>query len=385
PILDLGDNPIAFGGRALRDQERAKYLNSPESVLFDKSSLLYGLHFAREAIVKSKQAVVVEGYLDALIPLQGGVENVVATLGTAMTERGARLLSRYAEEVVLIFDADLAGAAAAERALQLFIIQKLHVRVATIHEGKDPCDFCLAEGPDALRTLIDEAPDALEYVWDRRQEAFRSAGGNPAERNRLIEEFLSIIVSTGAYGSIDEVRQQSVAQHIAHVVNLPAIDLQRQMRRLRRQVRAQPTRTRTAQKSLSVSPERNILEVLLDRPDMFDDVARQVDPSHFHDAELATIAERIWAMGGDGRLSLEDLLAAEDMSDFAPVLTELSITGQRRGNHEQTLADAVNLLLNRRENREMQEIKARPMDDENLRRLQERFRKTDPRKRPGIQ
>ena len=389
PIHDLTGRVVGFGGRALAPEERAKYLNSPESVLFEKSSLLYGLHFAREAIVKSKQAVVVEGYLDALIPLQEGVKNVVATLGTALTERHARLLGRYASEAVLIFDADDAGAAAAERALQLFIIQKLHVRVATISEGKDPCDFCLAQGPDALQTLVDDAPDALKYVWDRRREALRSAGSNPAERNRLIEEFLNVIVSSGAYGAIDGVRQQSMAQYIAHIVNVPAIDLQQRMRRLARHIPRSSGARRPGSpppgKSFSPSPERHILEILLDRPDLFDDVARQVDLSLFNDAELAVIAERIWAMGEDGRLSLEDLLAVEEMADFAPLLTELSITAQRRGNHEQTLTDAVAALLNRQENREMQEIKAQPMDDENLRRLQERFGKTDPRKRPGIQ
>ena len=389
PIHDLTGRVAAFGGRALASEERAKYLNSPESVLFEKSSLLYGLHFAREPIVKSKQAVVVEGYLDALIPLQEGVKNVVATLGTALTERHARLLGRYASEAVLIFDADDAGIAAAERALQLFIIQKLHVRVATISEGKDPCDFCLAQGPDALQTLIDEAPDALKYVWDRRREALQSAGDNPAERNRLIEEFLTVIVSSGAYGAIDSVRQQSMAQYIAHIVNVPAIDLQQRMRRLARHIPrssgARRPASPSAGKSFSPTPERNILEVLLDRPDLFDDVAMRVDLSLFQDAELAVIAERIWAMGEASRLSLEDLLVAEDMSNFAPLLTELSMTAQRRGNHDQTLADAIAVVLNRQETREMQEIKAQPMDDENLRRLQERIRKTDPRKRPGIQ
>ncbi|KKL53613.1 hypothetical protein LCGC14_2273680, partial [marine sediment metagenome] len=118
PILDATGRVIAFGGRALAADERAKYLNSPESALFDKSSVLYALNWAREAIVSSGSAVIVEGYLDAIIPIQAGVDNVVATLGTALTDRHVRLVSRYAKEAVLIFDADTAGQAAAERALE---------------------------------------------------------------------------------------------------------------------------------------------------------------------------------------------------------------------------------------------------------------------------
>ena len=384
PIHDLGGRVVAFGGRAMSQDERAKYLNSPDTSLFDKSSLAYGLSFARDAIVKRKQAVVVEGYLDVLLPSQAGVDNIVATLGTALTERHVRLLGRYAQEVVVLFDADAAGAAAAERALQLFIAQKLHVRVATIPAGKDPCDFVLSDGPDALRELIDQAPDALQYVWQERYRALHEAGAadNPTRRNELIEDFLQLIVTSESFGAIDTVQQQSLAQHIAHMLNVPAIDLQQQMRRLRRtqprpRATSQPAHRPTAVQGVHGEPQREILEVLLDEPNLFDDAAERIDPDHFTDAMLQTIARWMWQMGAAGKLSLEELLATEELTSLQPMLVEMSLAGQRRGNHEQTLRDAVGLVLQREAQAKLKQLKAESVssnsDDEKLRAIQQKL------------
>lgn len=393
PIHDTAGRVAGFGGRALSAEERAKYLNSPESALFDKSNMLYGLQFSRDAIVKSRQAVVVEGYFDVLMPIQCGVENVVATLGTALTDRHVRMLSRFADEAVLVFDADVAGAAAAERALELFLAQKLHVRVATIPAGKDPCDYALAEGGEAFEQLADQAPDALQYVWDQRYAAWREAGGNPSERHRLVEDFLQLIVNSGSYGAIDGVRQQTLAQHIAHILNLSPIDLQQQMKALaRRNIRRSgggPGLVDSARQA-GFGPEslaeREILEVLLDRPDLFDDVMERIDPADFHDALLRTLAQRVWDMGQDGKLSLESLMGEEDMASLSGLLAELAMKGERRGNHEATLSSAVSALLDRRDRAEIERLKQNPLtDDEHLRKLQQRLSKGDKRRRPKIQ
>lgn len=396
PIHDLSGRVVAFGGRALSDEERAKYLNSPESVLFDKSSLLFGLAWARDPIVKRKQAVVVEGYLDVLLPIQAGVPNVVATLGTALTERHVRTLGRYAPEAVLIFDADQAGAAAAERALQLFLAQKLHVRVATIPTGKDPADFALSDGGDALQALIDASPDAMQYVWDLRYEVWRQAGGNPTERQRVIDDFLGLVATSAAYGAIDTVRQQNLAQHIAHILNIPAIDLQTRMKHLSRQARQVSGGGQAVQHGgghiglVSTNPERIVLEVLLDEPDLFDDVVERLDPSFFDDALLRTIAQKIWTLGEDGRFSLEAMLAAEDMTSLGGMLAELALAGQRRGNHTETLREAAERILTRHHDRELDDLKHKAMsDDETLRQLQQRLaqsrKQVNIRNRPRLQ
>ena len=384
PIVNPSGEVIAFAGRALDVSERAKYINSPDSILFDKSSQLYALNWSREAIVSTGRAVVVEGYFDALLPLQAGVGNVVATMGTSLTDRHVRLLSRYAREVVLVFDSDLAGANAAERALELFLVQQFHVRVATILEGKDPCDFCLAQGAEAFRALVEAAPDALTYVWQRRLETARASGGDLAGRRRAVEDFLRLVASSSAYGAIDAVRRGQLAQHIAHLLNIPAADLQEHMQRLVRRVPRRPATGVHRQGTPLGDPQREIIDVLLNRPDLFDVAAEGVGPEDFSDPHMREIAEGIWELGRRGHLRMEDLLARQEMSIHAALLAELADWGERRGNYEQTLAGAIEHLLDRRRKRELQDMKASGLDDDKLRRLDESLRQADPRRHPKI-
>ncbi len=388
PILDVANNVIAFGGRALAANERAKYLNSPESALYDKSSQLYALNWAREAISAGGQAVVVEGYMDALIPHQAGVGNVVANLGTALTDRQVRLLSRYAKEVVLIYDADTAGQLAAERSLEMFLAQQLHVRVATIPEGKDPCDYTLAAGGDAMRALIASAPDALEYAWGRRAAQLEQAGNNLARRRAIVEEFLRLVASCSAFGAIDEVRRGQLAQHIAHLLNLSASEVQQEMRRMARTIpRANLPAGAAAPRDPSSRAdltERQVLEVLLNRPDLFDSVMEKLDASDFEDRDFALIAQEIWRRGQEGRLASEELLACEAMAPYGGLLAELIATGQRMGNHEQTLAGAVEFMLYRRNRQRMQDLRSAGYTDDTLRRTEQHLKKPDARRRPKI-
>jgi len=384
PICDVAGEVIAFGGRALDENERAKYLNSPESPLFDKSACLYGLNWARETISSSGTAVVVEGYMDAVIPHQAGLSDVVATLGTSLTERHVRVLARYARQAVLVFDADEAGTAAAERALELFLSQRLDVRVATIPSGKDPCDYTLAEGAAAMRKLVDEAPDALEYLWRRRQEQYAAAGGSLARRRQVIEDFLRVVVSSSAYGAIDEVRRGQLAQHIAHTLNIPSTDLHQQMRRLARQAGRGAAPARLPGEDLANLAERRALEVLLNRPDLFNVAAEKVAPGDFADARLRAVAEAVWQLGAAGTLSLDELLAKEEISPLADLLADLATTGEKRGNCEHTLAGATEHLAYRRGEQAAQQLKESGLNDDTLRKLGEHFRRPDVRRLPKI-
>jgi len=386
PIQDLTGKVVAFGGRALAEEEPAKYLNSPDTLLFDKSSQLFAMNWSRGPIVSAGQVVVVEGYLDALIPLQAGVGNVVATMGTALTDRHVRLLSRYATEAALVFDADAAGVAAAERALEIFLSQRIHVRVATIPAGKDPCDFVLGEGPKAFRALIAHAPDALQYIWDRRMAAYRAAKGNLSDQRGLVEDFLRLVVSSSAYGAIDEIRRGQLAQHIGHMLNVSAVDLQEQMRRAYRRVpragAAAPPDAREPRRSLQAAAESQVLEVLLNRPDLFDEAAERIDPDDFAEGTLRAVAEEIWRRARSGSLCLEELLGCERMARHGQLLTDLAAVGEDRGNFEQTLAGGVEHIVYRRNRQEMERLKGSGYDEEILRRIGRRCR--DVRRLPRI-
>ncbi|HHW49541.1 MAG TPA: DNA primase [Clostridiaceae bacterium] len=160
PIFDVRGNVIAFGGRVL-DSSTPKYLNSPETVLYNKGKNLYALNFAKNSGEKS--LLIVEGYMDVISLHQNGIINAVASLGTAMTESQGRLLKKYAEEVIISFDSDAAGQAAAMRGLDLLNDIGCNVRVLVIPDGKDPDEYVRENGAEAFRKIINNSISLIEY------------------------------------------------------------------------------------------------------------------------------------------------------------------------------------------------------------------------------
>ena len=163
PIHDVRGRILGFGGRSLAEQE-PKYLNSPETALYSKGRHLFGLFQAKEAIVKAKSALVVEGYFDCALVAQAGVTHVVSPLGTAFTPEQARLLRRYTDRVVLAFDADAAGEAAALRGMDVLVEAGFHVQVAQLPSGVDPDELVQSKGVEALRQLIDQALSVSDFL-----------------------------------------------------------------------------------------------------------------------------------------------------------------------------------------------------------------------------
>ncbi|WP_024833998.1 DNA primase [Ruminiclostridium josui] len=160
PIFDIRGNVIAFGGRIL-DSSQPKYMNSPETEVYQKGKHLYALNFAKSAC--SKQLILTEGYMDVISLHQSGIINSVAPLGTALTENQGRLLKKYTEEIVLSFDSDSAGQAAAFRSLDLLNEIGCNVRVLTIPSGKDPDEFIKAHGVTEFKRLVDRSKGLIDF------------------------------------------------------------------------------------------------------------------------------------------------------------------------------------------------------------------------------
>jgi len=167
-IHDVTGRTVAFGGRALDGDTEPKYINSPETPAYKKGEHLYGLDLAREAIRREGFAVVVEGYMDVAALVQAGVENVVASCGTAFTAQQARLLARYSNRAIFSYDGDGAGAAATARSLDLLLEQGFEVRVVELPTGQDPDDYIRANGNEAYRALLAKAPAYLEFLIHRQ-------------------------------------------------------------------------------------------------------------------------------------------------------------------------------------------------------------------------
>ncbi len=167
PIIDVTGHVLGFGGRTLSADEDAKYINSPETPVFSNGQVLYGLNWAREAISDGGMVVVVEGYTDAIALWRAGIHCTVATLGTALTEDHVKLLSRYAEEVVLAFDADSAGVRAVLRAAETFEDAPAEVKILVLPEGQDPDDLVTEQGAEGFQELLDSRQGLVEYQLAR--------------------------------------------------------------------------------------------------------------------------------------------------------------------------------------------------------------------------
>ncbi|WP_372519137.1 DNA primase [Candidatus Ruminimicrobiellum ovillum] len=167
PILDIQGRVVAFGGRTLADS-KAKYLNTPETIVYSKSSNLYGLYQTLPELRKNKSIIVVEGYMDVVLSQQYGVSGAVAPLGTAFTSQQAKLINRYAEEVTLLFDPDDAGRTATQRALEICAENNMSVKTSSLPEGVDPDEYLLENGRDDFYNLLNKnSKNAIEFVTER--------------------------------------------------------------------------------------------------------------------------------------------------------------------------------------------------------------------------
>jgi len=191
PIFLPSGRLAGFGGRALRDKDGAKYLNSPESMIFHKGSLLYGLDHAHHAIRKSRRAILVEGYTDVLCMHQYGFEEAVATLGTALTEEHLKLLGRYADRLVLLFDADQAGIKAVARGLGHVLPAGMSADVLALPEGEDPDSFLRKNGREAFAKMLEEKTEPAFDFW--MNHLIQQADSDPARLHSASKDLLELL------------------------------------------------------------------------------------------------------------------------------------------------------------------------------------------------
>lgn len=347
PIQDAMGRTLGIGGRTLRD-DPAKYLNSPQSILFDKSRCLYGLATAKDAFSESRMAVIVEGYTDCLLAQQHGFVNTVATLGTALTLEHVRMLRRYVDEVIVLFDSDEAGQRAADQCLQHFLAEQLDVRLAHVTEGKDPADLLNALGPDAFRRTLTSAVGALELKWRQVSRRYRDGATGPGRR-RAIEDFLALLASSGSLVASDPIQRGMVLNRVGRLLGLSSEEVNRQLRIVaRRTVSASEEVTSLPRQGIPRSPDagaaamRDILGVLLNEPDNYNSVAEDFAPELLQDSRLREIAEEVadWSPRATPA-SLPTLISRFESPETAALIMELQAEGEARGNFGATLEGAV--------------------------------------------
>ncbi|MGA2678459.1 MAG: DNA primase [Sedimentisphaerales bacterium] len=348
-IADVTGRIIAFGGRTLSG-EGAKYINSPTTALFDKSNALFGLDHARHQMVSSDTGVVVEGYTDCIMAHQFGVSNVVATLGTSFTAGHARILRRYAKKVVLLFDSDTAGLEAANRALGVALSSRIDIGIASVPQGKDPCDFLLAQGKEPFAKLIADATDVFEFKWTRLN---ANLGTQPtiAGKKQAVDEYLDAIATAINAGNLSPIEKGLIVNRVAKVMSLDAREIHNELNRRASRARTASSYSGAADEAhapldlgegLSANAQREIIEVLLAHPSMFDDVKDKISPANFDVPALQQIAQAIFqTLGEQPRAALSVICSAVEDTRIAGLMTTLEHDGAKKGNFTKRLADAL--------------------------------------------
>ncbi len=209
PVCDRNGRVIGFGARALDEEQDAKYLNSPETPIFNKRSCFYGLEHARKAIRSSGVAVIVEGYTDVIMAHQHGFENVIAVLGTTLTDSHAGILSRLCEKVILLFDSDEAGQKSAEKSIYILLGHDIEPCVSSLPGGLDPCDFLFKHGAEAFKGRLEESEDFLMFCL--KNAAQDRDMGQRSERTKVFQSLAEMAAAIQ-----NQVRREMLVREIAN-------------------------------------------------------------------------------------------------------------------------------------------------------------------------
>ena len=297
PIANLSDRTIAFGARALQPDQEPKYLNSPETPIYHKGRVLYGLSDTRDAIRRRDAVLVVEGYMDLLSLVQAGIEHVTATSGTALTEDQCRTLARYARQVVLLFDGDAAGSTAAMRGLEVILGTELDVRVVSLPTGHDPDSFVQEHGPEALLKRAENAQSVLDFYFEQlaQQHDLSSVEG----KARAVERLKPLLAKPR-----DAVRRDLLLREVSERLSVDEQalrhDLQASMRRPQqpRKAVAEPSPTAVP------DPPRHELEfmgLLLNFPQLIPETVREFVPDSLTDARTQALCRTLFDHHAHGK------------------------------------------------------------------------------------
>jgi DNA primase len=391
PITDVTGRIIGFGGRTL-DNAPAKYINSPATPLFDKSNALYGLRHARHQISTSGKAVAVEGYTDCIMAHQFQCCNVVATLGTSFTAGQARILRRYAKKVILVFDSDTAGMEAANRALEVCVSQRLDIKLASVPQGKDPCDFLLNAGKKPFEKLMDDAVDVFKFKWDRLMDSFNS-GDTLVDHKAAIEEFLQAIATAVWAGKVPAIDRGLIVNRLSKIIGTESkqinAELAKRIARVARnasysdtnaaQNKNAPSRPPDMGRGLYATAQREVLEVLLNEPALFESVNKQITPQGFDVPILRQIAEIVFeTLSANPAPSLKEILAKAESVEAGSAIVELARLGEEKANYNSRLTGALDAMSRLTRQRKKGQIKADDDQTKFLRRFSENTVKENP-------
>ena len=310
PIHDERRRTVAFGGRLIpgHKERGGKYFNSKESPVFHKSRVLYGLPNARDGIRDTNTVLVVEGYADCVACHQFGVRNVVATLGTALTELHCTRLKAFAQKVVMVYDGDDAGQNAAAKAVGMLIGQSVDLRVLTLPEGADPDDYLKQNGTEAFQNLVEKAPEAWEFRFN--YEVKKHGLDSINARETVVTEMLNLLA--GASDLQGTAREDIILGRLAPRLQLTEGAIRNQLQRIRSGNRPPQFQTKPAQEeqpafeqeerievhrrplSKNDRMECELLEILLTEPELAEQTRQEIGVDDFLNPHLRELLQIVY-------------------------------------------------------------------------------------------
>ena len=341
PIFDVMGRPIAIGGRLVPGvnlESKAKYVNSRETRLFSKSDTLYGLNFVKDSVSKTRQLTIVEGYTDVIGAWQYGMRDVVACLGTALNEKHIRLIRRFADRIVLVLDGDDAGRRRANEVLDLFVANDVDLRILTLPEGADPCDFIRDNGKDAFDQLVNNASDAIDHkirIETEGVDLVRDTHNSNMALDRVLQTISRVPASVFEQSADKVLRQDQLLTRLARQFGVEKDQLKARLLQLRSKA---PQRRDEVDEPKShidftklVRRECELLQVLLNVPEQLDTIVERVSPEQFVAGPLKQVYEFIDECFQNGNsTSFDDLMLVIENPELKNVLCFLDEEWQEK-------------------------------------------------------
>ncbi|MCX7765894.1 MAG: DNA primase [Candidatus Sumerlaeia bacterium] len=344
PIRDHLGKCIAFGGRGLSEDVSPKYLNSPETQIYQKSSVLYALDLARQEIARLQQAIICEGYFDAIMLHQYGFTNSVATLGTALTDQQAKLLARYCKKVIFLYDGDEAGEKAMLRGAEVLFRNGFQLKVALLPSRHDPDSFLRAEGAEALANIIDkEALDVIEFflrVAEQRYNLNKADGkANALDMLRpLLREVDNIIIYDQYVRQISE-KLSLDEKLIREYVKSSEVQAGRD-----REIGQIKQVVEEAMQKKKVMVEMDLLALILNKPEDCARLKNEIEICWITNPKIQALVERLFSYDTAEEISVTRLLDECDDDETACIIREAACWMYLAPNYEEQVKSIPKLL-----------------------------------------
>lgn len=287
PVFDIQSRVLGFGARVM-DDSLPKYINSPETPLYTKGRNLFGLNLAKDSIRDRDCAVIVEGYLDFMMPYQEGIKNIAASQGTALTLEQIKLLKRYTHNVVIVYDGDTAGEIATLRSLDILIDEGMNPKIAPLPKGKDPDLIVRHEGAGSLKTKIDNAVSFFDYKLDLLKSRYdiKEARG----KSEIASQMLSTINKFD-----NAILRGEYIRKLSEELKIPEGHILDELNKLKLVVSGHITDPVVSERKKSeINPaEKLLIKFMLEEKELIERIMRELAPSDFQDARIARIVQVI--------------------------------------------------------------------------------------------